>query len=114
MPDRYAQLVNSPVGRRIAGSAGLPIPTPLARYSPGDPLIDGDVLLGGAPEGRLAAAVAATLAAADVHAATELREDLRTVAAGAGLDAAIFNPSAPGGNRFKALVFDATGIARWG
>jgi 3-oxoacyl-[acyl-carrier protein] reductase len=112
MSDRYAQLVNLPVGRRIAGSVGLPIPTPLERYSPGDPLIDGDVLLGSCAGGRLAAAVAQTLAAADVHTATEHRGDLRAAAADAGLDAAIFNPAAPADQRFKALVFDATAIVR--
>ena len=32
-------------------------------------------------------------------------------AAAARLDAAVFNPDAPGAQRFKALVLDATGIA---
>jgi 3-oxoacyl-[acyl-carrier protein] reductase len=110
MSDRYAQLVNSPIGKQIAGTVGLPIPTPLERYSPGDPLIDGSVLLGGAEGGRLAAAVAQTLAAADVDVATPLREDLRTAVADAGLDAGVFSESST--ERFKGLVFDATGIAR--
>jgi len=112
MSDRYAQLVNSPIGKQIAGTVGLPIPTPLERHSPGDPLIDGDVLVGGADGGRLAAAVASTLAAAHVDIATELREDLRSAAADAGLDAAVFSSSSPASQRFKGLVFDATGIRR--
>ena len=36
---------------------------------------------------------------------------MRSAAAAARLDAAVFNPDAPGEQRFKALVFDATGIA---
>jgi 3-oxoacyl-[acyl-carrier protein] reductase len=50
------------------------------------------------------------LAGARAGVATELRDDLRTAAADAGLDAAVFNPAAPGEPRFKALVFDASGI----
>ncbi len=110
MSDRYAQLVNSPIGKQIAGTVGLPIPTPLERYSPGDPMIDGSVLLGGGEGGRLAAVVARTLADADVEVATELREDLRTAVADAGLDAAVFSTSSQ--DRFKGLVFDATAITR--
>ncbi len=110
MSDRYAQLVNSPIGKQIAGTIGLPVPTPLDRFSPGDPVVSGDVLLGGAETGRLAGAVAATLAGADAKVYTSLRDDLRTAAADAGLDAQIFNPEAPGDQRFKALIFDATGI----
>jgi 3-oxoacyl-[acyl-carrier protein] reductase len=47
---------------------------------------------------------------AEVH--TELRDDLREAAADAGLDARVWNPEAPGEQRFKALVFDASGISR--
>jgi len=112
MSDRYAQLVNSPIGKQIASTVGLPVPPQLERHSPGDPLVDGDVLLGGALGGRLAGAVAQTLAAADVTTATELRDDLRSAAADASLDAGVFNPAAPSAQRFKALVFDATGIER--
>jgi 3-oxoacyl-[acyl-carrier protein] reductase len=73
------------------------------------------VLLGGASGGRLAAPVARVLASAGAEAATELREDLRGAAAEAGLDAAVWNPeTAREEESFKALVFDATGIAATG
>ena len=42
--------------------------------------------------------------------ATALDDPVRAHAAAAGLDAAVFNPEAPADQRFKALVFDATGI----
>jgi 3-oxoacyl-[acyl-carrier protein] reductase len=108
MSDRYSQLVNLPVAGDLAQRIGLPRPTPLDRYSPGDPLIKGRVLLGGA--GRVAGAAARVLAEADVDAATALDDPVRALVAEAGLDAAVFNPEAPADQRFKALVFDATGL----
>ena len=114
MADRYSQLVNLPVGRLVARNVGLPVPTPLERYSPGGPLIDGHVLVGGAPGGRLAPAVTAVLAEAGVPVATELHDELRTAAADAGLDAAVWSSAAPSDQRFKGVIFDATGIAASG
>lgn len=111
MSDRYAQLANNPVGRFVAGNVGLPVPPRLERDEPGRPLLEGTALLGAAPGGRLAGPVARVLAGAGVRVATELREQARTAAAEAGLDAGVWNPEAPGERRFKALVLDASGIA---
>jgi 3-oxoacyl-[acyl-carrier protein] reductase len=111
MSDRYAQLVNAPLASQIARRVGLPRPVPLERHRPGDPVIRGRVLLGAAPGGRLTGAVAEILAAADAEVASSLQEPLRSTVADAGLDATVFNPDAPGEQRFKALVFDASGIA---
>jgi 3-oxoacyl-[acyl-carrier protein] reductase len=110
MTDTYTKLANNPIGKRIVQQVGLPRPTVLERYSPGDATVAGQVLLGGAPGGRLIAPVAQVLASFNASVSTALRDDLRTAAADAGLDAAIFNGEAPGDARFKALVFDATGI----
>ena len=85
MADRYAQLVNTPVGKLIAKRTPLPTPVPLERYRPGTPVIEGSVLVGGAPGGRLGDSIAAVLA----DTGAELSD------------------AAP----HKALVFDATGIA---
>jgi 3-oxoacyl-[acyl-carrier protein] reductase len=109
MSDRYSQLVNTPVGKLVAGNVGLPVPVPLDRHSPGEPVVRGTVLFGGAPGGRLTGAITRTLAGAGAETACELRDDLRQAAADAGLDSAIHRPDAE--DRFKALVFDATGIA---
>jgi 3-oxoacyl-[acyl-carrier protein] reductase len=115
MSDRYAQIANAPVVGTFVKSAGLPVPVELERHSPGDPVIRGRVLLGAAPGGRLAGPVARVLASAGAEAATELREDLRGAAAEAGLDAAVWNPEAAREDEsFKALVFDASGIASTG
>jgi 3-oxoacyl-[acyl-carrier protein] reductase len=111
MSDRYAQIANNPVGRFIAGNVGLPVPPRLDRHQPGKPVLSGTALLGAAPGGRLAGPVARALASAGAQVATELRDDLRSAAASAGLDASVWNPEAPADQRFKALVLDATGIA---
>jgi 3-oxoacyl-[acyl-carrier protein] reductase len=110
MADRYQQLVNTPIGKLVSKQVGLPQPPRLERYEPGGPVISGPVLLGGTGS-RLAKPVAKVLRAVDADVSTAMDEDLRAAAAQAKLDAAIFNPdAAPADQRFKALVFDATGI----
>jgi 3-oxoacyl-[acyl-carrier protein] reductase len=108
--DRYTQLVNTPIGKTIAKQVGLPKPVPLKRHVPGAPVVDGKVLLGGAPGGRLAKPIAQVLADAGADVATPLRSDLRAAAAEAGLDASPWTPKAAIDHRYAALVFDATGI----
>jgi 3-oxoacyl-[acyl-carrier protein] reductase len=109
--DTYGQIVNSSVGRFVAQRAGLPRPVELDRHTPGDPVVRGCVLLGAAAgEARLVAPLARVLAGAGAQTATSLEDPVRSAAAAARLDAAVFNPAAPGDQRFKALVFDATGI----
>ena len=111
MTDRYAQLVNTPIGKLVTKQIGLPQPPRLERYKPGQPVISGTVLLGASgPESRLAKPLAKVLKAIDAAVFTSMDEELRTAAATAKLDAGIFNPEAPPDERFKALVFDATGI----
>jgi 3-oxoacyl-[acyl-carrier protein] reductase len=108
--DRYSQIVNSFPGKLVAGRVGLPQPTELDRHVPGAPVVAGRVLLGAAPGGRLAQPLARVLADAGAEASTTPEGALRDAAAGAGLDAALFDPENGGDQRFKALVFDATGI----
>jgi 3-oxoacyl-[acyl-carrier protein] reductase len=111
MSDRYAQLVNAPLAGGLARRVGLPRPVPLERHKPGDPVVRGRVLLGAAPGGRLAQALAEVLAQAQAQVATSLQEPVRSAVAAAGVDAAVFNPDAPGEQRFKALVLDASAVA---
>ncbi|MEX2504845.1 MAG: 3-oxoacyl-ACP reductase, partial [Egicoccus sp.] len=87
--DRYQQLVTSPLGRQVADALSLPVPEPLRRYEPGQPLIEGLALVGEAKGGRLLPAALAVLegAGADVR---------RTV------DDSV--------TPYGALVFDASGI----
>jgi 3-oxoacyl-[acyl-carrier protein] reductase len=110
--DRYQQLINTPVGKILSKQIGLPSPVPLQRYEPGQPVIDGPVLFGAAAASTLAPAIAQSLAAVNAEVRTPLQEEARQAAADAGIDAGIFNPEvADEEDRFKALVFDASGIA---
>jgi 3-oxoacyl-[acyl-carrier protein] reductase len=103
MSDRYSQLVRLPVAGGVAKRVGLPRPVELERGGE----FSGRVLLGGA--GPAAGDAARVLAALGADAATALDDPVRAIVASAGLDAAVFNPLAPADQRFKALVFDATG-----
>jgi 3-oxoacyl-[acyl-carrier protein] reductase len=86
MSDRYQSLIGTPVGQLVAKNLGLPNPARLDRYEEGDPLVDGTVVVGGS--GRLGPAVVGAL------------DDL-----------GIANvKDAAEGERYKGLVFDATGI----
>jgi len=109
--DLYSQIVNSRIGGLVAGNVGLPQPVELDRYEKGEPLIEGEVLLGAAPGGRLSGSIARVLAGAGASVRTELESEVRVAAGEAGLDAGIWNPDAGADTRFKALVFDATGIS---
>ncbi|MER7015181.1 3-oxoacyl-ACP reductase [Saccharopolyspora sp. NPDC000359] len=88
MADRYQQFTSSALGRQVVKRLGLPAPTPLRRYRPGDPVVAGPVLLGAATGSRLVDAVEAT--------AGEVQAQVHRAPAE--------------GERYAALVFDATGI----
>jgi 3-oxoacyl-[acyl-carrier protein] reductase len=110
MADRYQQLVNTPIGKIIAGQVGLPSPPILERYRPGQPWVSGPVLVGAPtpdPENapRLVDAVLGTLGAVGA-------ELMRTGdAALSSSPAPVFDPDdAPPAQRFKALVLDASGL----
>ena len=90
MSDRYSTLIRTPVGQLLAKNLGLPNPVPLERWTEGAPLVDGTVVLGGA--GRLEKSLVAALDDLGVGHLT-----------GAG-------PVAEGEQKYKGLVFDATGI----
>src|SRR4051812_9211881 len=63
MSDRYTSFANSGPGKAIVKRLGLPEPVRLRRYRPGEPDIDGPVLVGG--EGRLADVVRKLVPSAD-------------------------------------------------
>ncbi|MGN6130650.1 MAG: 3-oxoacyl-ACP reductase [Nocardioidaceae bacterium] len=87
MTDRYQALIHTPIGQLLAKNLGLPNPVSLERYSEGDPLVEGTVLVGG--KGRLADVVVGALDDLGVANVTDRVE----------------------GVRYKGLVFDATGLS---
>jgi 3-oxoacyl-[acyl-carrier protein] reductase len=87
MSDRYQAFTSTPIGKLLVKNLGLPDPVKLERWSEGSPLVDGTVVVGG--NGRLGKAVTTTL------------DDLGVSNTGTPVE----------GQRYKALVFDATGIA---
>jgi 3-oxoacyl-[acyl-carrier protein] reductase len=87
MADRLHQILESPPGRFVSSRLGVPQAARLRRYGPGQPLVDGPVLVGGPRGGRLQAPAKKLLRGAGAELA---RDDAE---------------------RFGALVFDASGIA---
>jgi 3-oxoacyl-[acyl-carrier protein] reductase len=88
MSDLYQGLAQSFVGQIVVKNLGLPDPPKLQRWSDGRPLVDGIVLLGGEDGGRLAEPVALGLGSLDVTVEREPAD----------------------GDRYRGLVFDASGI----
>ena len=70
MSDRYLNLVNSPIGAKVASTVGLPRPAVLRRFRAGDPIVPGPVLLG-STSGKVPAALTEIVAAAGAEAVTE-------------------------------------------
>ena len=90
MSDKYQSFTSSAIGKFLATNLGLPQPTRLERYTPGDPLVKGTVVVGGT--GRLAESLAGILETIGIESTDQV------------------NATATEGGRYKGLVFDATGI----
>lgn len=110
MSDRYQAFANSAFGKLIIKNLGLPAPLELDRFDASKPLVNGAVLFGAAPNSTLSAAISDALSS--IHADTYAGDnaELQQAAAKAGLNLRAFN-SGDKESRFKAFVFDASGIA---
>jgi 3-oxoacyl-[acyl-carrier protein] reductase len=108
--DRYTSFVNSGPGSFLSGRLGLPQPVRLRRYEPGDPVLHGPALLGGAPGGRLATAAAGVLRSIGATASVPAGAHLREAAEAAGPETVAFDPGVDESRRFAAIVYDASGI----
>src|SRR3954454_2014615 len=86
MSHRYLNLVNSPIGSKLASTVGLPRPAVLRRYRAEDPLLPGPVALGStagrvrAPLTKLVTKVGATIADGEGERYGALVLDARDVA----------------------------------
>src|SRR4051812_21811052 len=83
--DRYQSFANSTAGKLVTKRLGMPVPTPLRRYEPGQPVLEGTALLGAAAGGRLIDAAADTLRAVDAEVAVAPGEEARRAADRAGV-----------------------------
>ena len=88
MTDKYLNLVNSPIGAKVASTIGLPRPVVLRRFKAGDPIVPGPVLVG-STSGKVPAALTKLVTNAGADAATEPQE----------------------GARWGALILDARSVA---
>lgn len=86
MSDKYQAFTQSAIGQLLVKNLGLPSPAKLERYTAGDPLVRGTVLVGG--RGRLADELPGLLDVIGAASETARAE----------------------GRRYKGLVFDATGL----
>lgn len=109
MADRYQNFANSGLGRTLVKKLGLPQPVRLERYDPSKPFVNGTTLLGAAPGGELGAAIARVLAAAHTPVAAADEPELRAAVRSGSLN--VRTPDlGDAKEKFKALVFDASGI----
>ena len=96
------------MGQTIAKNLGLPQPVSLDRYTLGDALVSGTVLVGQAAGGSAVSAIASLLKSANVSAATLADTDLEAELSKSSVK--VTNVAADTSDKFKAVVFDATGI----
>ncbi|MFD2229824.1 3-oxoacyl-ACP reductase [Alkalimarinus sediminis] len=113
MSDLYHKVSNSPVGRSVVSALNLPAPVVLERQNRTDaPFLEGEVLLSGAPGGAALETICTVLGASTASLfALDAKplvaaSDIKTKTKVSALKADAIDPK----QRFKALVFDATGI----
>lgn len=111
MSDLYLKLVNTPIGKSLVQSLNLPSPVNLERWQRNDqPFLEGSVLLGWgqAPQALDALNEALT------HKAITLKHGLSATTPKAAPQKSVAQPldAIDPKQRFKALVFDATGISK--
>ncbi|PID41843.1 MAG: 3-oxoacyl-ACP reductase [Proteobacteria bacterium] len=107
MSDLYQKVVNSPVGKTVVNAFNLPSPVNLERYSGADSVsVQGNVLLGSSKGGKVLCSLAEILSGEKIslHVPGHFSESEKLDAKQAELD------KLPEQQRFKAIVFDATGI----
>ena len=116
MSDLYQAIANSAVGKKVFSSLNLPIPVMLERHRPDQAsFINGAVLVGAALGGKAVPVVLSTLKGASGATVSTLaglasEADVQKAAGAAGVSVDNYTASKEDNQKFKALVFDATGI----
>ena len=109
MSDQYQAFAKSPIGKFVIKNLGLPSPTHLDRFQSATPVIQGAVLLGAAPSSSLTAEITQVLANIHANSYSGNNPELQQIAAKSGLNVGAYNEGDKE-SKFKALVFDASGI----
>ena len=109
MIDQYQAFTQSPIGKFVVKNLGLPSSVVLDRFEQGQPVIRGAVLVGAAPKGVLSSAIANVLSTIHADSYAGNNTDIQQAAAQVGLNLRAFN-SGDKESRFKAVIFDASGI----
>lgn len=111
MTDAYLNFANSTLGGKLADALGLPKPITLDRYTTGQPVIQGSVLLGGGEQPHMLAALATAFQSMGVQTLAHAQlSQWVPVANQAGLMTGRWGAQGKPGEKVKALVFDATGL----
>ncbi len=112
MSDPYLKFVNSNLGHRLSGLLGLPQPVPLERYQPGQPVVQGDVLMAAMPDAQAARALVQACQRLQLSTLSHRSWPGWTALANAhGLLSGPWHLGDQPGGRVKALVIDATGLS---
>ncbi len=114
MSDLYQKVANSPMGRSVVNALNLPAPVLLERQNrPNAPFLEGEVLAGAAPESTAIETICTVLGASTANLfaldsnALIASGDIKSKTKVTPLKADALEDT----RRFKALVFDATGIS---
>ncbi|HLR16850.1 MAG TPA: 3-oxoacyl-ACP reductase [Alcanivoracaceae bacterium] len=116
MSDFYHALANSAVGKKVFSAMNLPIPVQLERFDPSETsFIKGAVLVGAAEDSTATDAIFASLKQAPAAQAHVLANGssfaaIEAAAANTKQNLHTYMPAREDRAKFKALVFDATGI----
>ena len=116
MSDLYQTIANSTVGNKMLKAINLPIPTLLERYQPEKAsYVSGRVLVGAAPGGTATGAILRNLkdapeAKVSTLAGLDAAPEVEKAAGDAGVTLDNYKAEREDESKFKALVFDATGV----
>lgn len=112
MKDGYLDFANSAMGAKLVNALGLPKPLPLERYKPGQPVVQGSVLIGGSADSQILESLAVVLKSIGVQTVAHERVPQWIATANkVGLTTGRWGSSGQAGEKVKALVFDATGLS---
>ncbi|MFB6348068.1 3-oxoacyl-ACP reductase [Moraxella sp. ZJ142] len=106
MSDRYGELVQSPLGRKVAKNLGLPMPIKLDRFELGQPVVRGEVALGLSVGDDVAVREALAQILTTHDAKVACNQTAQYPAKSSDLSARLDDENA----RFKVVIFDATNI----